>query len=138
MRLKGVTTSRGEHSAMTCKRTHPSRDILQSARIAALQRRVGMFRRLIVWPMLVGGTALGWMEMSSRACLPLSTVILSTASLELLASYYIAGTLVGTLTWSRIACVGHQLLLVRLWLLGSAGFGSAMLVTVQLLHWRCS
>lgn len=117
-------------------RRSPS-ELSQRARLASLERRVGHFRRLIIWPVLAGGTALAGVAGDQGGCFPFLPISFSAAALELLASYYVAGTVVGTLTWLRYASPVARPLLMRLWILGTAGFISAVLVAVQLIAWRC-
>lgn len=115
----------------------PPREFSQRTRVASLERRVGHFRRLIIWPVIVGATALAWIGGDERGCFSPLPISFLAAGLELLASYYVAGTVVGTLTWLKDARAIGRPLLMRLWILGAAGFVSAVLVAVQLLAWRC-
>lgn len=107
------------------------------ARVITLERRVAHFRTLIISPVVLGGGALVLSTLGKWACLSPIQAVLAAASLELLASYYMAGTIVGTLTWLAGSGGIPRLLLVRLWLLGIAGFMSSVAVAVQFLAWRC-
>lgn len=115
----------------------PPSDFSHRARVASLERRVGHFRCLIIWPVIVGGTALVGAGGDEGSCFSPLPISFSAAGLELLASYYVAGTVVGTLTWLKDASAIARPLLMRLWVLGTAGFVSAVLVAAQLLAWRC-
>ncbi|GGB43497.1 hypothetical protein GCM10011380_36170 [Sphingomonas metalli] len=110
---------------------------MKRAREAHLLQRIQLFRRLIIWPVIVAGVALAGLAADARGCLPAVSVVFAAASLELLAAYYIAGTIVGTRTWLRSARSIAIPVMARLWALGTAGAASAMLIAGQLLAWRC-
>jgi len=103
-----------------------------------IERRVAHFRSLVIWPVFVGGATLTVFALAKRTCLSWIEVVVSAGSLELLASYYMAGTVVSTLTWLAAPSDIPRLLIVRLWVLGIAGFVSAVAIAVQLIAWRCS